>query len=212
MSTISKIGIERFRGKVVVDIGCGGGSFLDAVKGLATKTIGIEPFVGYHSNLLARGHEVFSSLKEAEKQLSESVEIVVSFGVIEHTVDPIEYMRGAYSLLNKGGVIYLETDNTDDFLMNMKIPEYEQFFYRTAHNWYFDRKSLRRIFEELGFENIKEGFLALHDLSNVFLWMKDRVPPGVGAINDISLFCDNAWKLYLEESGRAEILHFSAEK
>ena len=51
---ISSIGIEKFRNKVVADLGCGGGSFLDIVKGVTSKTIGIEPFTGYHKSLKNR--------------------------------------------------------------------------------------------------------------------------------------------------------------
>lgn len=60
---LGRIGIEKFRNKVVLDFGCGGGSFLDSVKGFANCTIGIEPYVGYHKSLHDRGHEVFRSAK-----------------------------------------------------------------------------------------------------------------------------------------------------
>ena len=209
---LAEIGIEIFRDKVVVDLGCGGGSFLDVIKGVAKKTIGVEPFTGYHHSLEQRGHEVHSSSQKALQQLEESVDVITSFGVIEHTERPVEYLGSAYSLLKKGGLIYLETDNLDNFLMKMKIPEFERFFYRTAHFWYFERNSLRRIMEITGFKNISEGFRHEYDLSNVFMWMKDLIPTGIGKIQNISSFCNDAWKRYLEESGKAELLHFSAEK
>ena len=45
-----------------MDFGCGGGSFLDSIKGIAKKTIAVEPFVGYHESLKLRGHEVYSDI------------------------------------------------------------------------------------------------------------------------------------------------------
>jgi len=209
---ISKIGIENFRDKVVVDMGCGGGTFLDAISGVAQKTIGIEPYVGYHSSLSQRGHEVYSSTQESLHKFEKCADVIISFGVIEHIENPLEYLHDAYSLLKKGGIIYLETDNLDDFLMKMNIPEFEQFFYRTAHIWYFERNSLRRIMEIAGFEKISEGFRHGLDLSNAFMWMKDRVPTGTGKVKNICSFSNDAWRRHLEESGQAELLHFSAVK
>ena len=209
---ISKIGIEKFRNRVVADIGCGGGSFLDSISGIAQKTVGIEPYVGYHSSLTQRGHEVYSSTQESLHKLEKCVDVIISFGVIEHTDNPLEYLNDAYSLLKKGGKIYLETDNLDDFLIKMNILEFEQFFYRTAHFWYFERNSLRRIMEIAGFKNISEGFRHGYDLSNAFMWMKDRVPTGTDKVKNISSFCNDTWKRFLEESGKAELLHFSAVK
>ena len=66
--------------------------------------------------------------------------------------------------------------------------------------------------EIAGFENISEGFRHGYDLSNAFMWMKDRVPTGIGKVNNISEFCNDAWKRFLEDSGEAELLHFSAVK
>ena len=48
---LAKIGAKAFRNKIVLDYGCGGGSFLDIISGLANDTLGIEPFSGYHKSL-----------------------------------------------------------------------------------------------------------------------------------------------------------------
>ena len=209
---ISSIGIEKFRNKVIADLGCGGGSFLDAVKGVASKTIGIEPFTGYHKSLKNRGHEVFSSIEEIDAKYLNNLDIIISFGVIEHTNNPIEYLQGAFTLLKKNGELYIETDNVNDFLMGIELDEFKQFFYRTSHYWYFDDSSLKKSLEIVGFENIKVGFRHGYDLSNTLLWLRDRIPTGVGKIKSISKNCNSSWVNYLEQSGQAELLHFSAVK
>jgi len=209
---ISIIGIEKFRNKVIADLGCGGGSFLDTIKGVASKTIGIEPFTGYHKSLKNRGHEVFSSIEDIDDKYLNNLDIIISFGVIEHTTNPIEYLQGAFTLLKKGGELYIETDNVNDFLMGLELDEFKQFFYRTAHYWYFDDSSLKKSLEIAGFENIKVGFRHGYDLSNTLLWLRDRIPTGVGKIKNISKNCNSSWANYLEQSGQAELLHFSAVK
>jgi len=209
---ISIIGIEKFRNKVIADLGCGGGSFLDTIKGVASKTIGIEPFTGYHKSLKNRGHEVFASIEDVDDKYLNNLDIIISFGVIEHTTNPIEYLQGAFKLLKKGGELYIETDNVNDFLMGLELDEFKQFFYRTAHYWYFDDSSLKKSLEIAGFENIKVGFRHGYDLSNTLLWLRDRIPTGVGKIKNISKNCNSSWANYLEQSGQAELLHFSAVK
>jgi len=77
-----------FRDKIVLDYGCGGGAFLDLVSGLSEKTLGIEPFSGYHESLIGRDHEVFSNIESAQLKYKNQVDSIVSFGVLEHVENP----------------------------------------------------------------------------------------------------------------------------
>ena len=106
---LNKIGADFFRDKVVLDYGCGGGAFLDLVRGLSEETLGVEPFSGYHDSLKRRGHEIFSDIKIAQSKYKDQVDSIVSFGVLEHVENPQQYLKDAYGLLKKGGKMYLET-------------------------------------------------------------------------------------------------------
>ena len=209
---INKIGIEKFRRKKILDFGCGGGSFLDAVKGVSEHTVAVEPFKGYHSSLLQREHEVFSSSEEALNKYRKKIDIIVSFGVIEHVKDPNQFLQEAYELLVEGGELILETDNKDDFLMNMDLPEFKMFYYRTAHYWYFNEKSLKNLCINSNFRNIEMNYRHGYDLSNVFHWLLDKKPTGLAKTTGISSYSNEAWRLFLEESGQAELLHVTATK
>ena len=94
---------------------------------------------------------------------------------------------GEIILLKNGGELYIETDNINDFLMGIELDEFKQFFYRTAHYWYFDDSSLKKSLEIVGFKNIKVGFRHGYDLSNTLLWLRDRIPTGIGKIKIASL-------------------------
>ena len=196
----------------ILDFGCGGGSFLDAVKGVSEHTVAVEPFKGYHSSLLQREHEVFSSSEEALNKYRKKIDIIVSFGVIEHVKDPNQFLQEAYELLVEGGELILETDNKDDFLMNMDLPEFKMFYYRTAHYWYFNEKSLKNLCINSNFRNIEMNYRHGYDLSNVFHWLLDKKPTGLAKTTGISSYSNEAWRLFLEESGQAELLHVTATK
>lgn len=208
---ISKIGIEKFRNKVVLDFGCGGGSFLDSIKGIAKKTIGIEPFVGYHQSLKSRGHEVYPDIRDCS-HLDATIDVVISFGVIEHINEPLEYLRKSYSLLKLNGTMYLETDNLDDILVKLGFKEFNPFYYRTVHSYYFNAKSLHDLATRAGFGNINIGFRHGFGLSNTINWLNNRKPGGTTKIDYITPEIDFAWVQMLEKEGMAELLHFELEK
>jgi hypothetical protein len=52
------VGIDWFRGRVVADLGCGTGSFLDLVKRAAAAAIAVEPTQSFHPELQRIGYLV----------------------------------------------------------------------------------------------------------------------------------------------------------
>jgi 2-polyprenyl-3-methyl-5-hydroxy-6-metoxy-1,4-benzoquinol methylase len=200
------LGADFFRDEIVLDYGCGGGAFLDLVSGLSEKTLGIEPFSGYHESLRGRGHEIFSNIEAAQSKYEDKVDSIVSFGVLEHVEKPQQYLKDAYCLLKKGGKMYLETDNLNDILMKLDIPSFNEFFYRTAHLWYFDDKTLKQMANQAGFSNIKISFRHNFDMSNVILWLKDNKPTGNGKLDFLSNGVDQNWIEFVESSGLSDLV------
>lgn len=195
------------RDKTVCDIGCGGGSFLDHVKGLARRTIGIEPFAGYRRSLNERGHIVFSSLDAlmASKGTSKP-DLVTSFHVIEHVDEPIAFLRKIRNVLKPDGRAVLVTPNADDILMKLNLASYRKFHYRTAHLWYFNDRSLQYAAMRAGFSKIKIQYRHSYDLSNFALWLRDGRPTGNGAAGVFAPTIDRAWRAWLEESRMADTI------
>jgi len=203
---LDKIGADFFRGKIVLDYGCGGGAFLDLVSGLSEKTLGIEPFSGYHESLKRRGHEIFSDIETAQSKYREKVDSIISFGVLEHVENPQQYLKDAYSLLKKGGKMYLETDNLNDILMKLNINSFDEFFYRTAHLWYFEDKTLKQMVDQAGFSDIRISFRHNFDMSNVMLWLRDNKPTGNGKLDFLNSSVDKNWVEFVESSGLADLV------
>jgi len=199
-------GIESFRNKVVLDHGCGGGAFLDLVSGVASTTIGVEPFTGYHDALRNKGHLVYSNISEALADFDGGVDTVVSFGVLEHVEDPLTYLRGSFRLLVSGGKLLLETDNLNDILLKINSSTFESFFYRTAHLWYFDSSTLNRAINISGFQNVKIMHRHNFDLSNALLWGAIGKPTGNGKLEMIDSEVNYVWKAFLESHGYADLV------
>jgi 2-polyprenyl-3-methyl-5-hydroxy-6-metoxy-1,4-benzoquinol methylase len=208
---IYNIGLEKFRNKTVLDYGCGGGSFLDAIKGVAKKTIGIEPNIEYNEHLKKSGHDIYLSVEDC-KHFYDEVDVVISFGVIEHIEDPINYLQNIKALLKLGGELYLETDNINDVLFKFKMEEFPSFYYRTVHNWYFDSISLQNLCNKVGFKEVKPGFRHGYGLSNTLNWLNKRKPLGNDKISFINEQIDFQWKTLLEQNELAELLFFTLKK
>lgn len=202
--------LEMFRGMsfrdlTVADFGCGGGAFLDQVRGLARETIAIEPFVGYHASLRERGHRVYQYGADLLADNSAPrADVAVSLHVIEHVPDPVTYLREMRAALAPGGVVYLVTPNYDDILLKLVCADYAPFFYRTAHLWYFNARSLRWAAERAGFTVIDIRYQHNYDLSNALLWARDRRPTGVGRLSLFDAPINAAWRTFLEASGQAD--------
>ena len=176
------------------------------MSGLSGKTLGVEPFSGYHDSLKRRGHEIFSDIESVQLKYNDEVDSIVSFGVLEHVENPQKYLKDAYKLLKNGGKMYLETDNLNDILMKLNTNSFDEFFYRTAHLWYFKDKTLKQMVEQAGFSDIKISFRHNFDMSNVMVWLRDNKPTGNGKIDFLSNSVNQNWVEFLESSGLADLV------
>lgn len=209
---VALIGFERLRDKVVVDYGCGHGAFLDAVAGVARVTVGIEPLKVMRASLERRGHIVYGCARDALSEYRGKVDVVASFGVIEHVDDPVSYLQGAFGLLADGGCLILQTDNLDDILMVSKAQGFSEFFFRTAHNWYFLSSNLEMMVLGCGFEAIKATTTHSFDFSNFLMWHKEGKPTGVGKMQLFDSVFDRFWAATVEKAGHGDLITLFAKK
>lgn len=204
-----QLGYFNFIGKyvkrdtVVADCGCGGGSMLDLIKGISAKTIGIEPFQGYHQSLKDRGHHTFSSIKEALAEYNSKVDLALSIHVIEHTENPLDYLKSIYKLLSKNGVAVVFTPNLDDILMKIHPEVYAPFFFRTVHNYYFTGESLEILGLKAGFSETTKFYYHEFGISNTMNWLKLGEAKGNLMLNGINYEFDEVWKNMLEKTGQS---------
>lgn len=200
------------RGKIIADIGCAAGSFLDHVRGLAERSIAIEPCQEYHDSLAKRGYEVYPYVGDALAKRDRSVDVAFCFSVIEHVANPRVFLEEIAQLLKHNGNLIISTPNRRDLLMDLLPDIYPSFFYRTVHRWYFDLQSLKFCVEQAGFE-IRE-FKCIHrfGLSNAFAWLRDHKPVGDAPVPHINAMLDGIWKLYLEEKQIGDYLYLIVQK
>jgi 2-polyprenyl-3-methyl-5-hydroxy-6-metoxy-1,4-benzoquinol methylase len=209
---VSLIGTSKLRNSIVLDIGCGHGSFLDAIRGLAKSTIGIEPFTDLHDSLRNRSHQIFAPSEQLLQDLNGKIDIVTSFGVIEHLVDPLDHLIYAWSFVKPGGQLVLQTDNLDEILFVTDAQGFKEFFYRTAHNWYFSPGSLTQLAKSAQLQNFQVSTFQEYGFSNFVGWHKFGKPTGNDHVSILGRQFESAWKSSLEESGNGSLITLIAIK
>jgi SAM-dependent methyltransferase len=206
---LSRLGTDGLRDKVLMDVGCGAGSFLDLARGYCRTTIGIEPSSSLRAAAAAKGHVTFDLCGHAADQWRERVDLAVCFSVVEHVDDPIALLGEIRRLLRPGGQLLLSTPNRDDFLLELLPAEYGAFFYRRVHLWYFDAASLTGLLARAGFRDPVVTHRHRFDLSNAALWLRDKRPTGVGKL-EAPAGADEVFRALLQASGRSDYLYGQA--
>jgi 2-polyprenyl-3-methyl-5-hydroxy-6-metoxy-1,4-benzoquinol methylase len=201
--------LERvpLRGSVVADVGCGGGSFLDAVAGLAATTIGIEPSQSYHASLSERRHQVYPNIRAALGEWAGKVDLAVSFSVIEHVDDPVALLADVRSLLTPSGVAFISTPNRGDVLLAAGCEAYRRFFYRVVHRFYFDATSLREAAAAARFGSCEVVYRHRFGFANFVNWLSQQRPDAGRGRSPLDRQFDRMWITTLEEGGHADYLY-----
>jgi SAM-dependent methyltransferase len=201
--------VERFalRGSVIADIGCGAGSFLDGLKGFASQTVAVEPMLGYHTSLLARGHRSYESAECALADWEGRVDLAVCFSVIEHVPNPVDLLREIHALLRPSGTVLVSTPNLRDILLQAGCEPYRAFFYRTVHTHYFDVKSLSRAATAAGFTGVETLHRHRFNFANFLGWMSEGRPTQNERESPLGGRFDRIWRAELEEAGTADYLY-----
>ncbi len=95
-------GTTIFRNKIVSDIGCGCGAFLDYVSGVANQVIAVEPSETYRKVMDKKGFYTYPYASYAMQDWEGKVDVITSFDVIEHVDDPIVFVKDVFKLLTRG--------------------------------------------------------------------------------------------------------------
>lgn len=205
--TLETIWPRSLRGKIVADVGCGGGSLLDHLHGVPQHLIAIDPDEKFADSLKAHGYRHFFGAADAGQEFAGRVDSAFAIQVIEHVSNPRAFLSDVRALLAPDGWFLVSTPNRADILMDILPGDFPSFFYRTQHRWYFDAASLACCAEAAGFAVVETRHVHRYGMANAMLWLRDRKPSGRAALAGIDPLADDLWRSYLESSGRADNLY-----
>jgi len=153
-------------GAVVMDAGCGNGSFIALFRdrnwqlhGSDLSPTGIEVARKTFPNIkffLADGQNLYADFLATVGP----VDVVISTEVIEHLYDPRGFLRNCYDLLKPGGIVVLTTPY-HGYLKNLllavtgKMDQHFTVLWDHGHIKFWSRKTLEKAMTETGFTNVE---------------------------------------------------------
>ena len=139
--------------KKLLDVGCSTGHFLYNALPHVGEVAGIEldpaAAVFAAGKCSCRVYDTYLADSPFEKNY---FDIITSFQVMEHSTDPMQFVLDIREYLKDDGRIYIEVPNMDDVLLSVyALPNYNKFYYRKVHLFYFNQKSLLKLMDLAGF-------------------------------------------------------------
>lgn len=161
----------------VLDVGCSAGQFLMSIKDLVGNRVGLElsqdevDFIRSHHDF-----RVYNEPIENAKITEGPFDLVTSFQVVEHTLDPVEFVKDLGRQLKPDGYLYLELPNLHDVLLDCyRVSGYADFYYREPHVSYFTKDTLRNLLDQVGFVGeIKT--VQRYNIMNHLNWVMNNSP------------------------------------
>ena len=132
----------------LLDVGCGGGTFLDVCKENGWQVEGVDPSSESSSAYdIEIHHGDFNQL-----DFNKKYDVITFWGVLEHLSDPISAMEKACNILNSGGMIVFEVPSADCFI-GKYLKKYPfaptRYIESGRHNIFFSKKLIEKTAKKL---------------------------------------------------------------
>ena len=212
LQKLTYTGTKIFRDKLVMDIGCGGGAFLDYLLGVARKIIGIEPSKAYRDEMTKKGYKTFPYMKEAISEYANHVDIITSFDVIEHVEQPGDFLREIYQLLNKKGQAIIGTPTQTPIMCSLLGTAYKEFLFSVQHPWIFNEASLKILAKQVGFSKVEIKYYQRYGIGNCISWLINKEPKGNVEFDFVSATLDEVWKTECSTNKLSDYIVLYVEK
>lgn len=203
-------GTRIFRDKIVADVGCGGGAFMDYISTVTKEIICIEPDASFREEIKnTRPYVVFPDMQAALEEYANRVDVLVSFDVIEHVEDPLLFLEQAFHLLSdQGGTGIIGTPTDAPIMRQLLGKDYERFLFSVQHPWIISRRGFECMAEKIGIKDYTINFYQRYGLGNMLYWLLNKAPGRHVKYDFISDGLNSLWKHELERQELADYIVF----
>ncbi|MDA9964327.1 class I SAM-dependent methyltransferase [Gammaproteobacteria bacterium] len=196
-----KSNLKFVAGKRVADFGCGSGDFLKLVQPYCKEIVGVELQQNYIDELISLGIPSSNSIDAIKDS---SLDIIVSFHVLEHLPNPLDTLLELIEKVASGGQILIEVPHAKDFLLSsVDCEAFKEFTLWSQHLVLHTRESLRRTLEYVGLEDIQIEGVQRYPLSNHLNWLANGKPGGHKSLISV-LDSDTLFNAYQQSLSRID--------
>lgn len=143
------LGPGASRAPRILDLGCGGGIFLDEAARRGWKGQGVDASAHAVETARGRGLDARQAALEDLSVESNAYDCVTLWDAIEHMRDPVAVLRGASAALRPGGVLGLSTGDVTSLCARLSGSAWH-LFNLPEHLFFFSPQSLRRMLFQAG--------------------------------------------------------------
>lgn len=196
-----------------LEIGAGDGAFAEAVKSKwpSTTVTLVEPDL--NTKNLRKGiidSICFNNLEELYKDdQSKKYDIICLFHVLEHILDPVDFLKKIVRLMHQDSYIVIEVPSLYDPLIHLySCEEYKNFYFQSQHPFIYSDKSIQRLLEFVHIKKNKVISYQRYGLENHLNWLINKKPGGNTQFKDIFCVANNAYIEDLEQCGFTDTVIF----
>lgn len=210
---IQYTGTSVFRNKIVADIGCGCGAFLDFISGVAELVIAVEPSETYRKIMDGKRYHTYAYTEEVLSDFRDKVDIVTSFDVIEHVEDPETFLRNICKLLKTGGKAIIGTPTDAPIMRQLLGRIYEKkLLFSTQHLWIFSGNSLEILADKCGCSGKEVKYFQRYGIDNLMGWLRDKEPNSEIKMAEDMDELNTMWKSWAAEKELGDYIVLYLEK
>jgi len=138
----------------IIDVGCGRGWFLEIAKKRGWNVYGTEFSSKAIEICINKGINMKEGVLNPNDFNGISFDVIFSSEVLEHINNPTEELSNFYTILRKGGLLYITTPNFNSYLRYIHKNNYNIITY-PEHLCYYTSKTLNTLLQKNGFQRKK---------------------------------------------------------
>ncbi|MCF8709048.1 class I SAM-dependent methyltransferase [Rhizorhapis sp. SPR117] len=132
-----------------LEIGCGRGFFLRSTEGHVTQAHGLEFNKDAIKNKVTNWDISHKTIEELAEKQSSAFDAISAFQVLEHVIDPNEFLRACLNALRPGGQLIMSTPNPNYVPHQLRQ---DAFDLPPHHMGQFSHDTYRRLAQHLGLD------------------------------------------------------------
>jgi 2-polyprenyl-3-methyl-5-hydroxy-6-metoxy-1,4-benzoquinol methylase len=203
---LSKVSRFFTEGQSILEIGAADGSFLQALR---EHISGLEIAALETDQATLDARDALSWLTSyasfGDVGSDKVFDVICAFHVIEHIVNPAEFLASCRSMLTPNGCVIIEVPSLDDPLLSTyDCTKYREFFFQCQHPFTYSFGSLRRLLEAHHFEVREEIPHQRYGIENHLKWLTAGAPGGSEIFRKLFERADPVYREELERGCKAD--------